>query len=166
MYQDWLRGDLVEPVTKEEIFRHVKDIQDPEYPLTLEQLSVVDRDCVEYDEPRRFCTVTFTPTVPHCNQATVIGLSLRSELSRVLPRDIATAVAIKQGSHNSEKSINKQLADKERVAAAMENAAVTTLLNRCVKDSTKLPFCDNASGPPTDGEEPIDLDFYARAVMF
>ena len=34
--------------------------------------------------------------------------------------------------HESEKDINKQLADKERVAAAMENPNLARVVNQCL----------------------------------
>jgi hypothetical protein len=36
------------------------------------------------------------------------------------------------GSHSSELAVNKQLADKERVAAALENPNLVDMVNRCV----------------------------------
>lgn len=39
---------------------------------------------------------------------------------------------MKPGTHDSEDEINKQLADKERVAAALENPALLKLVNNCL----------------------------------
>ena len=41
-------------------------------------------------------------------------------------------VQIHKGTHDSEAPINKQLADKERVAAALENTALLEVVNKCV----------------------------------
>ena len=41
-------------------------------------------------------------------------------------------IRVTPGTHNSEADINKQLADKERVAAAMENSRLLTLVNQCI----------------------------------
>lgn len=41
-------------------------------------------------------------------------------------------MAIRPGTHASEAAVNKQLADKERVAAALENAALRETVNRCL----------------------------------
>ncbi len=41
-------------------------------------------------------------------------------------------VLIAEGSHDTEGDINKQLADKERVAAAMENPSLTRMVNECL----------------------------------
>jgi hypothetical protein len=40
------------------------------------------------------------------------------------------------GSHSTEAAVNKQLNDKERVAAALENAALLDMVNRCLAGST------------------------------
>jgi hypothetical protein len=37
------------------------------------------------------------------------------------------------GSHLTEKELNKQLNDKERIAAAMDNPSVMDLVNSCVQ---------------------------------
>lgn len=65
----------------------------------------------------------------------MIGLSIRTRLLRALPRRFRVKVKIEPGTHASEAAINKQLNDKERVLAAMENPhlikAVDTCLERC-----------------------------------
>jgi hypothetical protein len=38
------------------------------------------------------------------------------------------------GTHASEQAINKQLADKERVAAALENIHLLQVVNKCLED--------------------------------
>ena len=41
-------------------------------------------------------------------------------------------VAITPGAHASEAAVNKQLADKERISAAMENRALLDVINKGV----------------------------------
>ena len=41
------------------------------------------------------------------------------------------SVRIREGSHVSEEAINKQLADKERVAAALENPSLLSVIKMC-----------------------------------
>lgn len=66
--------------------------------------------------------VGFVPTVPHCSLATLIGLCLRTKLQRELPPKLFKVdLYLAQGSHQAEDEITKQINDKERVAAAMEN---------------------------------------------
>ncbi|VEL10133.1 unnamed protein product [Protopolystoma xenopodis] len=45
-------------------------------------------------------------------------------------------VAIAPGAHDKEDEVNKQLADKERVAAALENPALLRMINECLANSS------------------------------
>jgi metal-sulfur cluster biosynthetic enzyme len=131
-------------VDADEIFEIIRNIQDPEHPLTLEQLGVVSRDQIEVHdildvppEERRdgACStldVRFTPTIPHCSMATQIGLSIIVKLNRSLPSRFKTTVRIEPGTHASEDATNKQLADKERVCAALENKHLLGIVNKCI----------------------------------
>lgn len=134
-------------------------------------------DHVYVDNTNNEIRVLFTPTIPHCSMATLIGLSIRVRLLRALPRRFKVEVGIYPGTHASRDAgkhmeprllppapglaiaaricysgalsrlycrvesqsqacpcprtawhgaflpfaVNKQLSDKERVAAALEN---------------------------------------------
>ena len=66
--------DSVEdPVDVREIFDLIRDINDPEHPLTLEQLNVVTEEQITVDDVKSDVRVMFTPTIPHCSMATLIG---------------------------------------------------------------------------------------------
>ena len=64
--------------------------------------------------------------------ATLIGLAIRVKLIRSLPSRFKVDVEITPGSHASELAVNKQLADKERVAAALENGHLLDVVNQCL----------------------------------
>ena len=124
--------DDVEPITSEEIFEHVRHLNDPEHPLTLEQLKVLSIDNITVDNVNKYVSVLFTPTIPHCSMATLIGLSIRVKLLRSLSQQYKVTVLISPGSHQSEEAVNKQLNDKERVAAALENVHLLEVVNKCI----------------------------------
>ena len=63
---------------------------------------------------------------------TLIGLTLRVKLLRVLPIRFKVTIEIYPGSHQSEVAVNKQLNDKERVAAALENKHLLDVVNKCI----------------------------------
>ena len=63
----------------------IRFINDPEHPLTLEQLNVVEEKNIEVNDVGSTLRVYFTPTIPHCSMATLIGLSIRVLLLRSLP---------------------------------------------------------------------------------
>jgi len=121
-----------------EVFEHVRDINDPEHPYSLERLNVVSEDAIVVDDAGCRIRVEFTPTVPHCSMATLIGLSIRVKLLRTLPRRFKVDVLIAPGTHASEKAVNKQLNDKERVAAALENPGLLEKVDLCLNGKTAI----------------------------
>ncbi|XP_064466688.1 cytosolic iron-sulfur assembly component 2B-like [Ornithodoros turicata] len=130
--EDELNDDIVDEFDAREIFDHIRVINDPEHPLTLEELNVVEESNIEVDTKRMEIRVNFTPTIPHCSMATLIGLAIRVKLLRCLPPSFKVDVQITPGTHASEAAINKQLSDKERVAAALENSHLLAVVNKCL----------------------------------
>lgn len=110
----------------------IRNINDPEHPLTLEELHVVQEDLISISDKQNQVHIRFTPTIPHCSMATLIGLSIRVKLLRSLPPRFKVTVEITPGTHASELAVNKQLADKERVAAALENKHLAEVINQCI----------------------------------
>ncbi|XP_022155675.1 protein AE7 isoform X2 [Momordica charantia] len=125
----------VEAIDQLEIFDHVRDIKDPEHPYSLEELKVITEDAIEVDDGRSYVRVTFTPTVEHCSMATIIGLCLRVKLMRSLPSRYKVDIRVAPGSHATEAAVNKQLNDKERVAAALENPNLLDMVDECLAPS-------------------------------
>ncbi|OIC53513.1 hypothetical protein A7L55_19565 [Acinetobacter baumannii] len=64
--------------------------------------------------------------------AAVIGLCLRVKLMRNFPPHYKVDIYVSPGSHAFEASVNKQLNDKERVAAALENPNLLQLVDECL----------------------------------
>ena len=126
-------------VDAREVYELLRHLNDPEHPLTLEQLHVVSSAAVAVDDAASTVAVTFTPTVPHCSMATLIGLCIRVKLLRGLPSRFKVAVRVAPGSHSSEEAVNRQLADKERVAAALENGQLLMEVNKCTAHTDRLP---------------------------
>ncbi|XP_072527277.1 cytosolic iron-sulfur assembly component 2B [Salminus brasiliensis] len=124
--------DVADPIDDREIFDLIRSINDPEHPLSLEELNVVEQLRVNVNDPGSTVSVEFTPTIPHCSMATLIGLSIKVKLLRSLPDRFKIDVHITPGTHASEDAVNKQLADKERVAAALENSQLLEVVNQCL----------------------------------
>ncbi|XP_039487333.1 MIP18 family protein galla-2 [Drosophila teissieri] len=124
--------NVPDPFDKREIFDLIRNINDPEHPLTLEELHVVQEDLIQINDGQNSVHISFTPTIPHCSMATLIGLSIRVKLLRSLPPRFKVTVEITPGTHASEQAVNKQLADKERVAAALENNHLAEVINQCI----------------------------------
>ena len=131
-------------IDAEEVFEIIRNIQDPEHPNSLESLgvvrlahvTVVDLKCSSPKEETKGklskVDVRFTPTIPHCSMATLIGLCLRVKLLRSLPSRFKVTVRIEPGTHASETAVNRQLDDKERVRAALENEHLRGVVDRCI----------------------------------
>ena len=130
-------------IDAEEVFEIIRNIQDPEHPNSLESLgvvrlahvTVVDLKSSPKDESKGKLSkvdVRFTPTIPHCSMATLIGLCLRVKLLRSLPSRFKVTVRIEPGTHASETAVNRQLDDKERVRAALENEHLRGVVDRCI----------------------------------
>ena len=143
----------------------IRDIRDPEHPHTLEELNVVRDDCItvqhrgttgaairhsiatttetrksgppeeQEEEEELWIKIEFTPTVPHCSLATLIGLCLRAKLERCLDMNFKLDIVLSKGTHTIEGDVNKQINDKERVAAAMENPSLRDVVEQCIKDA-------------------------------
>jgi len=125
-------------VLVQEVFDIVKDIRDPELPQTLEELHVIEEEFIKIDKIENdeyIIKIEFTPTVPHCSLATLIGLCLRVKLERSLPYKFKLDIFLSRGTHSTENEINKQINDKERIAAAMENPNLKKIVEECILDA-------------------------------
>ncbi|KAH6609427.1 hypothetical protein Trco_002773 [Trichoderma cornu-damae] len=141
-------GDVsAEPIDEQEIYvltlkllDLISNLTDPEHPVSLGQLSVINLPDIHITpspalgvpSPNTIVQVTveLTPTVAHCSLATVLGLGVRVRLEQVLPPNYRLEVICKENSHSQDDQVNKQLSDKERVAAALENDSLRDVLNK------------------------------------
>ncbi|KAI9899350.1 hypothetical protein N3K66_005811 [Trichothecium roseum] len=130
-------------IDEQEIYDLIATISDPEHPVSLGQLSVINLPDIHISPspalgnppPNAIVTVTvdITPTITHCSLATVIGLGVRVRLERALPPNYRVVVRCKQDSHAQDDQVNKQLGDKERVAAALENDTLKGVLDKMLE---------------------------------
>lgn len=132
--------EIADPVDPQEIYDLTAHISDPEHPLSLGQLSIVNLEDIEVHDdgnPNHMAEIIIriTPTITHCSLATLIGLGIRVRLERAMPPRFRFTIMLKKGTHSSENQVNKQLNDKERVAAACENeqllGVVANMLSTC-----------------------------------
>ena len=131
----------VEPIDEQEIYDLIATMSDPEHPITLGSLAVVQLSDISIKPTisRRSTsnlqtvTVLLTPTIQHCSLATVIGLGVRVRLEESLPARFRVDVRIKEGTHSTAVEVNKQLADKERVAAALWNPTLQSFIKKMIE---------------------------------
>ncbi|KAG9258266.1 uncharacterized protein F5Z01DRAFT_327371 [Emericellopsis atlantica] len=146
----WPRSDAndgslaaAEPIDEQEIYDLISTISDPEHPVSLGQLSVINLPDIHITPaphtpgvgPNTIITVLVevTPTITHCSLATVIGLGVRVRLEQCLPPNYRIVVRCKENSHSQDDQVNKQLGDKERVAAALENDTLKGVLDKMLE---------------------------------
>jgi metal-sulfur cluster biosynthetic enzyme len=123
-------------LSSESIFDVIRDIKDPEHPFTLEELLVVKEEFISIVPIDNYFSITifFTPTVPHCSLAALIGLCIREKIRRSFPSlNLKLSIMISPGSHQTEDDVNKQINDKERVQAAMENPNLYPAVLECLE---------------------------------
>jgi metal-sulfur cluster biosynthetic enzyme len=124
-----------EEIDEQEVYDLISTISDPEHPLSLGSLGVVTLDDIAIAHPTsprsRISTITvlITPTTSACSLTTVIGLGVKVRLLNALPPRFRVDVRIKEGTSRTADEVNKQLGDKERVAAAMENRSLVNVVN-------------------------------------
>lgn len=103
-----------------------------------QELNVVSEDCIFIQKPTDgqvpVVRIEFNPTVPHCSLATLIGLTIRIKILRCFPHNLKVDIFIKKGTHSTEDEINKQINDRERIAAAIENQNLWKLVESCIRD--------------------------------
>ena len=90
------------------------------------------------DNNSRLITVYFTPTIENCGFASLIGLSIKKKLSNFISPKYNIDVLIKEPKNETDRNLNKQINDKERLEASN--------LNKNIVD-----FCSTAT---------IDVDEY------
>ena len=92
---------------------------------------------IRVDSLTKYIRIWFVPTVPHCTLSTLIGLSIRRKIEEeyLLGAGWKLIIQVAIGTHENEKEINKQLNDKERVNAALENPAIIKIINNVIGNS-------------------------------
>lgn len=141
-----IEDGVLRNISRESIFQLLRGIKDPEHPYTLEQLNIITMDdirildledsgviCVS-GQPIKTVEITFTPTVPHCSMAGIIGLCIVYQLTKYLKNSHIT-VKIKENAHNAYHALNKQLDDVDRVLAAFENEGLMEIIEDCTATS-------------------------------
>ncbi|KAF2217890.1 hypothetical protein CERZMDRAFT_30816 [Cercospora zeae-maydis SCOH1-5] len=127
--------DEREEIDEQEVYDLISTITDPEHPLSLGSLGVVNLEDIKMIPPTSprsrisSVQVLITPTTSACSLTTVIGLGVKVRLMNALPPRFRVDVRIKEGTSSSADEANKQLGDKERVAAAMENRNLINMVN-------------------------------------
>ena len=127
-----------------EIFDLIRNINDPEHPYNLEELNIISIDDILVDNINRIIKVYFTPTIDNCGFASLIGLSIKKKLLNFISPRYNIDVFIKEPKNESDKNINKQMNDKERLEASNLNKNLIDFYKAATIDSEEyLNFLKN-----------------------
>lgn len=136
-------NEKLKNVTVESIFQLIRHIKDPEHPYSLEELNIVALEDIRIyllentevacksGSPISVIEIVFTPTVPHCSMAGIIGLSIHFQLQKYI-KNFWIDVKIKKDTHSTYQALNKQLSDKDRRMAAFDNEDMVNLIQQCI----------------------------------
>ena len=141
---------------KELIYEFIKDIKDPEKDCSIEELDLIHEDWINISvnsDRSSYTTieVEWKPTTKNCSLAVNIGLSIRYKLEKeinLLKVNLKNSkfkydktsfkykleIRLQKGSHNTEHEINKQLNDRERYCAALENPQLLKYIQNLTDD--------------------------------
>jgi hypothetical protein len=88
------------------------------------------------DVKSKHIVVEFKPTYAKCSLSSLIGLSIRRRITDnfLVEPPWRLIVKVLDGTHELAADISKQLNDKERTAAAMENEDVSQVVTHCIRD--------------------------------
>nr|UXY87211.1 protein AE7-like 1 [Cryptomonas sp.] len=125
------------------IYLCLKEIKDPEYPYYLYNLNVlhIEGNVIEISNTDQilFISIFIIPTYNLCSMTSVIGLSventlLHSSVFKILfsffPIDWGWnfCINIPSDMHVSGLNVTKQLNDRERISAAIENSSIRNVI--------------------------------------
>ncbi len=115
---------------KKTIMDILKGVYDPEYPVSVVEMNVVDESSIEILSDGKI-RVTFKPTTPFCPMGGLIGVLIKYALEKTL--NVKAEVLVKPGSHVSEGTINNAINDESQYEAIIKQLSDMNLLKSCVK---------------------------------
>jgi metal-sulfur cluster biosynthetic enzyme len=140
-------------LNSEIIFEFIRNIKDPEKDYTIEDLNIINEDSIRIIKNIKFSyeiiEIIWTPTTPNCHLALNIGLSIRKKIADELENYLKEFtgsgrsacnfrykyklnILVEPGKHVQEDEINRQLNDKERYCAAIENPDILKYINQLI----------------------------------
>ncbi len=125
-----------------DLFDCLRMIRDPEHPnYTLEQLYVIQESLIFVNNNNQQILIEFVPTVKHCSLVSHIALCIRHKMKQTFPAAILQKykidLRVQKGSHQTEDELNKQINDKERVAAALDNPMIIESVLQCTNEEER-----------------------------
>jgi len=113
---------------KSEILEVLKKVCDPEYPLSVLELKIVEEKDVSFEGDK--IRIEFTPTTPYCPMGGIIGVLIKYALENKFNREFD--VKVKAGAHVQEPMLNELLSNKGKYDEMIQRLKTTGILERCI----------------------------------
>jgi len=114
---------------KTEILESLRKVFDPEYPLSVVDLKIVEEKDVFFDGDK--VRIEFTPTTPYCPMGGIIGVLIKYALENKFNREFE--VKVKAGAHAQGEMLNEMLSSKEKYDETVKRLKTAGILERCIK---------------------------------
>ncbi|MBS7657638.1 MAG: iron-sulfur cluster assembly protein [Candidatus Bathyarchaeia archaeon] len=113
---------------KKEILETLRNVYDPEFPVSVIELGIVKEEDINLngDKP----VVLFTPTSPLCPMGGIIGLVIKYALEKKFGKEFE--VKVKPGSHADEESLNNILQDRKKFEESISKLKESGVLDACL----------------------------------
>ena len=96
---------------KKQILEVLKDVQDPEMPVSILELDMINEDDITIESDDKV-KITFKPTSAMCPMGSVIGVLIKKKLQDTLGVD--AEVKVRPGAHMREEMVNDIINSKEK----------------------------------------------------
>ena len=113
---------------KSEVIDVLKKVYDPEYPMSVIDLKIVNEEDISFDGDK--IKILFTPTSPFCPMGGIIGAMIKYALEKSTGK--AVEVSLKPGTHAQEKMLNEVFGNKKQYEDAIERLRKAGILDKCV----------------------------------
>ncbi|MEM2123561.1 MAG: iron-sulfur cluster assembly protein [Candidatus Bathyarchaeia archaeon] len=113
---------------KDTVMEILGKVYDPEYPLSVTELKIVEKDDIEVSD--KGLTVQFKPTTPFCPMGGIIGILIKYAVEKEL--NVPVKVKVKSGSHFQEEAFNEMLSQEDKYRDVLRKLEGSGILKSCV----------------------------------
>ncbi len=117
---------------KEKIMAKLEKVLDPEHPISILDLKIVEPEDVTIDEENNSITIEFKPTTPFCPMGGVIGVLVKKAISDIAESNEKIIVRCKEGAHTQEEMVNKMVNDEQTYEEILNKLNEIGMLQRCI----------------------------------
>lgn len=115
---------------KDQILEVLKKVYDPEYPMPITDLKIVEKDDITITDDSM--KVEFKPTAPYCPMGGIIGIIIKYALEKKFGRNVD--VKVKSGTHAQESMLNELFSDRKKYEDTLQRLKESGMLERCVAE--------------------------------